>query len=171
MEASYGKLFHLPPVEDTCGKWNQQLINKLGSLYCYFEEKNKSLPNGINIFNKKNGWMEEEEGLQPLGEYISSFLVNSYLVKNITITCYGDMSNSEDEDNGGDDDTGIITYLSPVNIVIDTIDRNYTSIINKEAISSIKTILNHPAFNKCTSLNDIKKVIPTIQNLNDRFDF
>ena len=39
-----------------------------------------------------------------------------------------------------------ITYLSPVNLVLDTVNMDYTSIVNKEVVESIITILNHPHF-------------------------
>ena len=109
----------------------------------------KSEINGINILNKNAMVLKEEQ----LGKVIASFIVNSYI----------DVPIVKEED-------GItIRFKSPVNIFLEELDHDFTSVINKEGIESIKTILNHPHFQDCHSIDDIESRIQTVSNLLDRF--
>ena len=56
-----------------------------------------------------------------------------------------------------------------MNLVLDTVNVQYTSIVNKEVIESIVTILNHPHFKGCCSIGDIQKKIASVGDLNERF--
>ena len=146
MKESFGKLYCLPDIKNN-GEWTNHLIKRISKLRCSFEEETETLPNGIDIsysYNTKN----------KLGEKISNFLVRSYVIKYITLLTT---------------DGGTASYLSPINIVLDKIDRKYNSIINKEAVESIKWILNHPHFNTCKSIQNIEEAITTVNDLNLRF--
>ena len=144
---SYGNLFHYE--FDYSGEWIQGLIQRISYLSCDFEEESKDLLNGINVSLRKSIM---DDNL--LGKEISQFLVCSYMVKNIVKKCK---------------DGAKITYLSPVNLVLDTVNVNYTSIVNKEVVESIITILNHPHFKGCCSIEGIQKKLSSVDNLNERF--
>ena len=144
---SYGNLFHYQ--FDYSGEWIQGLIQRISYLSCDFEEESKDLLNGINVSLRKS-MMDNNL----LGKEISQFMVCSYMVKNMVKKCK---------------DGAKITYLSPVNLVLDTINVQYTSIVNKEVVESIVTILNHPHFKGCCSIGDIQKKIASVDGLNERF--
>ena len=144
---SYGNLFQYQ--YDYSGKWIQGLIQRISSLSCDFEEPSNNFLNGINVTLRKS-MMDNNL----LGKEISQFMVCSYMVKNKVKKCK---------------DGAKITYLSPVNLVLDTINVQYTSIVNKEVIESIVTILNHPHFKGCCSIEDIQKKIASVDDLNGRF--
>tara|TARA_B100000579_G_scaffold112214_1_gene89755 strand:+ start:3088 stop:3615 length:528 start_codon:yes stop_codon:yes gene_type:complete len=144
---SYGNLFQYQ--YDYSGKWIQGLIQRISSLSCDFGEETNILLNGINVSLRKNIM---DNNL--LGKEISQFIVCSYMVKNKVKRCK---------------DGAKITYLSPVNLVLDTVNLHYTSIVNKEVIESIITILNHPHFKGCCSIEDIQKKIALVDDLNERF--
>ena len=144
---SYGDLFHYQ--FDYSGEWIQGLIQRISYLSCDFGEETKDLLNGINV-SLRNNMVDNNL----LGKEISQFMVCSYMVQNIVKKCK---------------DGAKITYLSPVNLVLDTINVQYTSIVNKEVIESIITILNHPHFKGCCSIEDIQKKIASVDDLNGRF--
>tara|TARA_B100001029_G_C15039711_1_gene442710 strand:- start:235 stop:762 length:528 start_codon:yes stop_codon:yes gene_type:complete len=144
---SYGHLFQYQ--YDYSGEWIQDLIRRISSLSCEFEEPSSNLLNGINVSLRK-GIMDNNL----LGKEISQFMVCSYMIKNKLKKCK---------------DGAKLTYLSPVNLVLDTVNVHYTSIVNKEVIESIITILNHPHFKGCHSIGDIQKKIASVDNLNERF--
>ena len=144
---SYGDLFHYQ--FDYSGEWIQGLIQRISYLSCDFEEPSNNLLNGINV-SLRNNMVDNNL----LGKEISQFMVCSYMVQNIVKKCK---------------DGAKITYLSPVNLVLDTINVQYTSIVNKEVIESIVTILNHPHFKGCCSIEDIQKKISSVDDLNGRF--
>lgn len=143
---SYGNLFHYQ--YDYSGEWIQGLIQRISYLSCDFEEPSNNLLNGINVSLRKSIM----DNL--LGKDISQFMVCSYIVKNKVKKCK---------------DGAKIAYLSPVNLVLDTINVQYTSIVNQEVIESIVTILNHPHFKGCCSIEDIQKKIALVDDLNGRF--
>ena len=144
---SYGNLFQYK--YDYSGEWIQGLIQRISYLSCDFGEETKDLLNGINV-SLRNNMVDNNL----LGKEISQFMVCSYMVQNIVKKCK---------------DGAKITYLSPVNLVLDTINVQYTSIVNKEVIESIVTILNHPHFKGCCSIEDIQKKISSVDDLNGRF--
>ena len=144
---SYGNLFQYQ--YDYSGEWIQGLIQRISYLSCDFGEETKDLLNGINV-SLRNNMVDNNL----LGKEISQFMVCSYMVKNKVKKCK---------------DGAKITYLSPVNLVLDTINVQYTSIVNKEVIESIITILNHPHFKGCCSIGDIQKKIASVDDLNGRF--
>ena len=144
---SYGNLFQYQ--YDYSGEWIQGLIQRISYLSCDFEEPSNNLLNGINVTLRKS-MMDNNL----LGKEISQFMVCSYMVKNKVKKCK---------------DGAKITYLSPVNLVLDTVNVQYTSIVNKEVIESIVTILNHPHFKGCCSIEDIQKKIASVDDLNERF--
>ena len=144
---SYGDIFHYK--FDYSGEWIQGLIQRISYLSCDFGEETKDLLNGINV-SLRNNMVDNNL----LGKEISQFMVCSYMVKNKVKKCK---------------DGAKITYLSPVNLVLDTINVQYTSIVNKEVIESIVTILNHPHFKGCCSIEDIQKKISSVDDLNGRF--
>ena len=121
------------------GKWIKNVIRLLNTLYCNFIDKCEEYENGIQINLKYEGFI--------LSTTISIFLINCYLMK------YEEVYNNDGEK---------FSYLSPVNIVLDEIN-NTDSCLN-----GINTILNHPHFEGCKSINDINNRISTVPNLNDR---
>ena len=140
-------LYH--QIKENSGDWLDGVINRISHLQYSFEAPSENLPNGINILNKNAMVLKEEQ----LGKVIASFIVNSYI----------DVPIVKEED-------GItIRFKSPVNIFLEELDHDFTSVINKEGIESIKTILNHPHFQDCHSIDDIESRIPTVDNLLDRF--
>ena len=124
----------------------------LSILYCNFGEITGDLPNGINIYSTPLMNMNIDE--YKLGIDISKFLVNSYLTEYIYKYNV---------------DGSQISYLSPINIVLDSIDREFITIINKECIENIKSIINHPNFMGCKNIEEIKKCILLVKELNNRF--
>tara|TARA_B100001115_G_C15822572_1_gene409184 strand:+ start:547 stop:999 length:453 start_codon:yes stop_codon:yes gene_type:complete len=145
MEECFGELYCLPLNE---GKWNQDIIQKMSILNCSFNnEITNELPNGINISYINHNSFK-------LGKEISSFIIRSYLIKYI-----GHINGNGE----------YYSYLAPVNIFLDSIDRSYSTLINQTAIENMKTILNHPHFSTCKSIDDIKELISTVKDLNLRF--
>tara|TARA_E500000331_G_C16916431_1_gene565744 strand:- start:415 stop:669 length:255 start_codon:yes stop_codon:yes gene_type:complete len=49
-------------------------------------------------------------------------------------------------------------------------DRSFITVVDKKVIDSIVIILNHPHFKGCKSIVSIQEKIPSIDNLNDRFN-
>ena len=89
------------------GEWMLEVIHKISNLYCTFGEITINLQNGIDVI---------ETPIQPtntykLGEYMSTYIVKSYLdlVQYII-----------DEE----DDFTVVSYISPVNIVLDSVKIN-----------------------------------------------
>ena len=144
---SYGDIFHYK--FDYSGEWIQGLIQRISYLSYEFEGPSNDLLNGINI-SLRESVMDNNI----LGKEIAQFMVCSYIVKNKVKKCK---------------DGAKISYLSPVNLVLDTVNVHYTSIVNKEVIESIITILNHPHFKGCCSIGDIQKKIASVDDLNGRF--
>lgn len=135
--------------------WNQKIVRKMSTLHCEFTTPSHILPNGINVVQKKHINLFNP-GIFELGKGISKFILNTYLVKRIV---------KVDETNG----EKILTYNSPVNVFLDKIDKQFVSILNNSSIESIKSILNHPHFTGCKSVQDIQNRIPTVKDLNKRF--
>ena len=144
MEECFGEIYTLPRSQ---GEWLDNLIERMSLLKCSFGEKIEGLPNGINL-SYTNNFGEQ------IGKEISSFCTRSYLIRYIGVI---------------KPDGTYFRYLAPVNIVINSIDRNYTKLINKEAVESMKSILNHPHFDQCKSVGDIKECIHLVKDLNLRF--
>ena len=137
------------------GEWMLEVIHKISNLYCTFGEITINLQNGIDV---------SETPIQPtntykLGEYMSTYIVKSYLdlVQYII-----------DEE----DDFTVVSYISPVNIVLDSVKINDDKeiIINWNCLENIKTILNHPYFSKCKNLDDLKFQISQVPDLNRRYE-
>ncbi len=144
MGECFGELYTLPSSQ---GEWLDNLIERMSSLKCSFGEKTEVLPNGIDLsYTNDSG--------EYIGKEISSFCTRSYLIRYIGVI---------------KPDGTYYSYLAPVNIVIHSIDRNYSKLINKEAVESMKTILNHPHFDQCKSVGNIKEWIHLVKDLNLRF--
>ena len=147
---SYGKLFH--HQADITGKWIQGLIQRISALSCEFDVESDNFMNGINVSLRKKSVVDTKE---ILGEEIAEFMVCSYVIKNRKKVCK---------------DTGeTMTFHPHVNLVLDTLDNNYVTIINKEVIESINTILNHPHFNGCNSIEEVQEAIQSVEELGGRF--
>ena len=134
---SIGKLYILD--NDIKGKWIKNVIMLLNNLRCDFIEKSKIYENGIKINMAYEGDI--------ISNNMAIFLVNCYIMKEEEIHL----------------DDGMITYFSPVNIVLNEIN------IADNCLNEINTILNHPHFKDCNNINDINKKIFSVPNLNDRF--
>lgn len=146
----FGELYCLK--SDNYGKWIEDIKYRISKLYCVMNGKKTSkVPNGINIIHKPDNNIDND--VQRLGLDIASFLVRSQITKRRSKI-------SEEE---------VITYLTPVNIILDSIDRDYTTLINHKAVQNIITILNHPHFKGCNSIKEIQDMIPTVKDLNGRF--
>ena len=144
MQETRGEIYTLPSSK---GIWLDNIIKRMSSLYCTFEEKTDTLPNGINLSYKNISG-------EQIGPEISSFIMRSYIIKKVlTVNIDGKKT----------------FYLSPVNIVIDSIDRSYTKLINKKAVDNIKIILNNHHFKQCKNVDDIKEWIHLVKDLNLRF--
>ena len=147
MEEHYGELYCLPNYYN--GEWNDNLIHEMSELKIIFEEITDKLPNGINI--KINN---EQSNTDLLGNVISSFLIRSYLIK--YLAKYGT-------------DGASISYLSPVNIILDSIDGKYPNLVSEKTIQNIISILNHPHFENSYSIYDLQCKLLSVKNLNSRF--
>ena len=126
-------------LPDYSGKWIQSLIKRISRMSCMFGDTTKNLPNGINVQNCKDIYSVDKA----MGDEVAKFMVGTYITKN--------------------------SCRRVVNIVLFNVDRDYISIVNKNVVESIITILNHPHFHGCHSIDDIKKKILSVENLNDRF--
>ena len=104
-------------------------------------EKSKDFPNGIKTDIKYRGFKNR------IGEELSKFLVNCYIIKRI----------KKSKPNGE-----VFTYLTPVNTILDSINNksNY--------LEEIDTIFNHPHFKDCKNIDEIKGKIEGVENLNNR---
>ena len=149
-ENSYGSLYYLEYSLE--GEWMNKINNMISSLYCKFEEETNILPNGINL-NQRYDY--KDKNIYKLDKELSSFLLRCYMIKNLHKI---------------DSDGILCNYKAPVNLVLNYIDRDYVSIINKKCVEQIKTILNHPTFYGCKSLNEIKSRFLNIKLLNERFN-
>ena len=141
-EENFGKLYCLK--DGGKGEWIQGVISIISLLNYGFNEVTEDLPNGINII------YDPLKRDNVIGDTISSFLVRCYVIKRFTIR----------KDNGEQ-----LLYLSPVNLILDTY-------LNKEkscCLDSIRTILNHPHFQGCKSIEDITKKIDDVNDFNMRF--
>ena len=85
-----------------------------------------------------------------LGVNIANFLINAYIIRIQSVY---------------KDDGESFTYLSPVNLVLDTLDKDFISLINKECIASIKSILNHPHFSECKNQKHISDACSSVKEL------
>tara|TARA_B100000686_G_C16722579_1_gene935843 strand:+ start:910 stop:1443 length:534 start_codon:yes stop_codon:yes gene_type:complete len=144
---SYGKLFHHANEYACSNKWMKGLIQRISSLSCEFDLESKDLSKRINVSHRK-GITDDKENL---GKGVAQFLVCSYMIKNMIKVSY----------KSGE----LITYHPPVNLILDSVNVDYTSIVNKEVIESIQVILNHPHFEGCNSIEDIQKKIPSVEKL------
>lgn len=149
-ESSYGSLYYLE--NDLEGEWINKINIMISSLYCKFEEETKELPNGINLIPKYN---YRENNLYKLDKEVSSFILRCYMIKNLSKV---------------DADGLLCNYRAPVNLVLNYINKEYVSIVNKRCVEQIKTILNHPIFSGCRTINDIKSRFMNVKHLNERFD-
>tara|TARA_Y100001936_G_C15856977_1_gene550347 strand:- start:246 stop:803 length:558 start_codon:yes stop_codon:yes gene_type:complete len=147
---SFGRLFH--HEIDYNGKWIKDLIRRISNLQCIFGEENKNNPNGISVHNPGDIFTLG----QSLGEDIAKCLVSSYITKNITK--YGD---TRDE---------YFTVKHVLNMILFYMDRSFTTVVDKKVIEAIVVILNHPHFKGCKSIASIQAKIPSIDNLNNRFN-
>ena len=149
----YGRLFH--HEIDYSGEWIKDIIQRISKLHCMFGKCTSNNPNGISIYNPGDIF---KLGLS-LGEDIAKCIVSLYITKNTRK--YGDT----------DEEYFIVKHVT--NIVLFYIDQEkFTklNLINKRAIESIVIILNHPHFKGCKTIDDIKGKLPSIDNLNDRFN-
>tara|TARA_Y100001980_G_C14278672_1_gene113923 strand:+ start:38 stop:517 length:480 start_codon:yes stop_codon:yes gene_type:complete len=150
----YGKLYILH--NNILGHWATELVKKLNTLHCSFEDipdKFKSdnpdyLKNGINV----NYYPTDIKNNYQFDNDISSFIINTYI-------------NTYDYIIEQDGSTFII--VTPINLVLDSVKKNL--VITQECIENIKTILNHPYFDGCKNLEDIKKVFRNIPDFNLRY--
>ena len=149
MSECFGELYSLPSNCD--GAWNKRLIRILSELHCSFGERTQMTPNGIGVTRIRDTHNSQNR----IGSVIASFIISSYITRHRV------------KFNG---DGGKFTYLSPVNIVLETIDREFISTINEECLEGIISVLNHPHFEGCTSVKEIEARISSIKNLNDRFN-
>ena len=136
---SYGKLYILD--NNIKGKWIRNVIKNISNLYYSSIEKSKDFPNGIKTDIKYRGFKNR------IGEELSKFLVNCYIIKRI----------KKSKPNGE-----VFTYLTPVNTILDSINNksNY--------LEEIDTIFNHPHFKDCKNIDEIKEMIKKVENLNNR---
>ena len=136
---SYGKLYILD--NNVEGKWIKNIINNISKLYYSTVEKSKDFPNGIKTDIKYRGFKNR------IGEELSKFLVNCYIIKRI----------KKSKPNGE-----VFTYLTPVNTILDSINNksNY--------LEEIDVIFNHPHFKDCKDIDEIKGMVKKVQNLNNR---
>lgn len=148
-EECFGELYCLK--NDFPGEWIISIIERINALQCIFGVESQIKPNGINVVYKVKWGLEESD---TLGKVISSFLVRSYITKIFR------KFNPDGEE---------CIYLIPINLVLSTLDRDYTILVNKECIQTIMTILNHPHFSGCTSVEEIEKRLPNVKDLNNRF--
>jgi len=136
---SYGKLYILD--NNIKGKWIKNIINNISKLYYSTIEKSKDFPNGIKTDIKYRGFKNR------IGEELSKFLVNCYIIKRI----------KKSKPNGE-----VFTYLTPVNIILDTINNK------SDCLKEIDIIFNHPHFKDCKDIDEIKGMVKKVQNLNNR---
>ena len=145
-EECFGELYRLRL--EYSGEWMDRIIQRISKLHIEFIEANDSLANGITLHNKG-------EFTSQLGTHIAIFLTESYIIKAHTHI---------------NSDGGISQYNRPINLILNSIDREYTSLINKECINSIVSILNHPHFRLCKSVKDIEASSNFVKDFNLRFE-
>ena len=136
---SYGKLYILD--NNVEGKWIRNVIKNISNLYYSSIEKSKDFPNGIKTDIKYRGFKNR------IGEELSKFLVNCYIIKRI----------KKSKPNGE-----VFTYLTPVNIILDTINNK------SDCLKEIDIIFNPPHFKDCKDIDEIKGMVKKVQNLNNR---
>ena len=136
---SYGKLYILD--NNVKGKWIRNVIKNISNLYYSSIEKSKDFPNGIKTDIKYRGFKNR------IGEELSKFLVNCYIIKKI----------KKSKPNGE-----VFIYLTPVNTILDTINNK------SDCLKEIDTIFNHPHFKDCKDIDEIKEMVKKVQNLNNR---
>ena len=135
---SYGKLYILD--NNVGGKWIRNIIKNISNLYYSSIEKSKDFPNGIKTDIKYRGFKNR------IGEELSKFLVNCYIIKRI----------KKSKPNGE-----VFTYLTPVNTILDTINNK------SDCLKEIDIIFNHPHFKDCKDIDEIKEKIKEVENLKD----
>ena len=155
----WGELFRNDINYD--GKWIQGIIQEISALLIIHKKTTKHIPNGIHIgssniryYNMAGGFLSEEAEPPKLGIEIDKFIVGSYITKRVL------RYNPEPDEK--------FTTLNTINIVLNGINKN-SSLINKEVINNIITILNHPHFKGCNNVNDIQDKIQSVAYLNNRF--
>jgi len=129
------------------GKWMDRAIEAVGELQCSFNNSSVNLPNGIKIIN------DDKDGFV-LGTTISSFLLRSYIVKH----CRCNLGVR-----------GSLSYSIPVNIILFSLNSGADNYI-KNTMESIESVLNHPHFSNCKSIDDICKKLNSVKDLNNRFN-
>ncbi len=150
----YGELYILH--NNILGHWSTELVKKLNTLHCSFKvipEQFKSdnpyyLKNGIDV----NYYPTDIKNNYQFDDDISSFIINTYI-------------NTYDYIIQQDGSTFIV--VTPINLVLDSVKKNL--VITQECIENIKTIFNHPYFDGCKNLEDIKKVFRNIPDFNLRY--
>ncbi|MBG02271.1 MAG: hypothetical protein CL470_08380 [Acidimicrobiaceae bacterium] len=149
MSHEIGELYHLKRIHN--GEWLCKVINLMSFLYCFSGQKTKERPNGFRV--SKVSKMMDNEKRYLFDKTLSQFLISTYIIKKVTIIKMDGES---------------FTYLTPINLILDSLTKDYRSILNDKCIYHIDTILNHPYFKKCKNILDIKKRIPSVKDLNER---
>tara|TARA_Y100001970_G_C14084382_1_gene776494 strand:- start:226 stop:975 length:750 start_codon:yes stop_codon:yes gene_type:complete len=151
-DGNYGKLYCLEEMVTwkKKGEWIKKVIKSLSTLYCNFTKITNDLPNGIDIVSSNCSSSTYPE----IGIELSSFLVRSYIMKRYKRVSL--------------DNTETISYVSPVNLVLQSYDDN--DINNNRLIQAIKTILNHPDFSSSSSMEDLLRKTSFIKNFNKRYN-
>ena len=136
---SYGKIYKLN--NNIKGKWIKNVINNISNLYINFIEETEEYPNGIKADIKYRGFKNR------IGEELSIFLVNCYIIKRIK------KSNLNEE---------VFIYLTPVNVILNSINNksNY--------LKEMESIFNHPHFKGSNNIEKIINKTKDIVNLNNR---
>ena len=135
------------------GDWLSKIIKNINLLSCRFGRDKQKYPNGISI--KKERDYTTDENIYSIGGKIPLMIIRSYITK--IREKRGDVGEK-------------FTYLTPINIFFEKLDYEFVSTINKEAIKSIETILNHPHFLGCNNIKDIEDKIDSMKDLNKRFN-
>ena len=141
---NYGELYCLEKTGQ--GEWMDKIIKLIAGLKCIFGGNTPELPNGISVTKR------DVHGVL-IGTILSSFLLRTYIIK--VYKKYVD-------------DNQDLSYLSPINLILDAY--NSYEDYGIQIINSIETILNHPHFSNCKSIDDICKKIIDIKHLNRRFE-
>lgn len=141
---NYGELYCLEKTGQ--GEWMNKIIKLIAGLKCIFGENTPELPNGISVTER------DDQGVL-IGTILSSFLLRTYIIK---------VYKKYVEDNQ------VFSYLSPINLILNAY--NSYEDYGKKTINSVETILNHPHFSNCKSIDDICKKIIDIKHLNRRFE-
>ena len=133
--------------------WLSNILKNINLLSCRFGGDEQKYPNGISIRKERD--YTTDENIYSIGEKIPLMIIRSYITK--IREKRGDVGEK-------------FTYLTPINIFFEKLDYEFVSTINKEAIKSIETILNHPHFMGCNNIKDIEDKIDSMKDLNKRFN-